>query len=209
MLVGLIVILSVIFVPIINKNRNKKQVDAVKKNINVTAEPSKSPEIKNEVTEEGVEVSQEAATISPEEEKRQKREALLQENNCIGIIIIEKIGVELAIEEGDDDETLKRAVGHMPSSAAIGEKGNCVISAHHGGFYGEFFLNVDKLEKEDIIQLVSKDGSVHNYAVYERKVVKRTDWSVVDALNEQETLTLITCVDSSQEERIIVSAIAF
>ena len=70
-------------------------------------------------------------------------------------------------------------------------------------------MNIDKLEKEDIIQIIDKSGNIHNYSVYDKKTVQRTDWSVVDELNEQSTLTLITCVDSSQEQRIIVSAIEF
>lgn len=205
---GIIVIISVIVVPYVNKKRNQKAVDAIKENIKITSEPAVTPE-DEVVSEAAIETTQPAATLSPQEEARQRREALLAENNCIGVIIIEDIGVELAIQEGDDDETLKHAVGHMPSSAAIGAKGNCVLAGHHGGYYGEFFLNIEKLEDEDIIQIIDKTGQIHYYSVYDKKVVQRTDWSVVDELNEQSTLTLITCVDASQEQRIIVSAIEF
>lgn len=209
MAVGVIIILSVIIVPLINKNRNKKQVQAVKENIMPSSSPESDSAAESDSPPESEEVSSEAATIDPQEEARQRREALLNESGCIGIIVIEKLGVELAIEEGDDDEVLKRAVGHMNASSNLGAKGNCVLSAHHGGYYGEFFLNIDKLENGDIIQLIDKSGNIYNYSVYEQKVVKRTDWSVVKELNEQATLTLITCVDRSQEERIIVSAVAF
>lgn len=206
---GIAVILSVILVPYFNKKRNKAAVDAIKQNVNVTEEPQNTTGPALETTESAAETTESAATADPEEEARQRREALLADGNCIGVVIIDKIGVELAIQEGDDDEVLKHAVGHMTSSASIGQKGNCVLSAHHGGYYGEFFLNIDKLEKEDIIQIIDKSGNIHNYSVYDKKTVQRTDWSVVDELNEQSTLTLITCVDSSQEQRIIVSAIEF
>ncbi len=206
---GIAVILSVILVPYFNKKRNKTAVDAIKQNVNVTEEPQNTTGPALETTESAAETTESAATADPEEEARQRREALLADGNCIGVVIIDKIGVELAIQEGDDDEVLKHAVGHMSSSASIGQKGNCVLSAHHGGYYGEFFLNIDKLEKEDIIQIIDKSGNIHNYSVYDKKTVQRTDWSVVDELNEQSTLTLITCVDSSQEQRIIVSAIEF
>lgn len=209
MVVGLLVVLSAIIVPIVNKVNNDKVVDAVKSNIPVSESPDKT-ESPDEVTEESAEITVEAVGEPAVDETAKRREELLAQSGCIGIIVIDKINVELAIKEGDDDETLKTSVGHMIASAPIGENGNCVLSAHHGGYYGEFFKNIEQLENEDIIQLISADGNVSKYSVYDKKKIKRTDWSVTDKLSEDlSTLTLITCVDATQEERIIVSAIKF
>lgn len=206
--IGVAVILSAILVPIINKKNNDKNVEAIKENITQTVSPSSTTAAS--ASSESVQTTNESSEVSVVDQVKERRAALLAENGCIGLIAIDKINVELAIKEGDDDETLKTSVGHMTSSAKLGQNGNCVLSAHHGGYYGEFFLNIEKLENEDIIQLIDKDGNIYKYSVYDKKRIKRTDWSVVDDLKEDiSTLTLITCVDSTQEERIIVSAIKF
>lgn len=209
MVVGVLIVLSVLLVPLLNQRRNRASVDAIREGEKSTQAPAPQSTSGTAVSLPATEVSPGAVTPNPEEEAAARRAALLEKNGCIGVIVIDQIGVELAIEEGDDDETLKHAVGHMTASAPIGGKGNCVLSAHHGGYYGEFFLNVDKLKAGDMIQVIDRNGTSHDYAVYETKVVQRTDWSVVDELNDQSTLTLITCVDSTQEQRIIVSAIKF
>lgn len=207
MLLGVAVIVSVIVVPLANRKRNDDNVELIKSNMKATAESVNTDDntasgAAADVTDEVVEVSEDAVAA--------RRAQLLEESGCIGVIVIDKIGVELAIAEGDDDETLKHFVGHMTSSSALGANGNCVLSAHHGGYYGEFFKNISQLEDEDIIYLIDKNGQLYKYAVYDKKQIKRTDWSVVDDLNsDMATLTLITCVDTTQEERIIVSAIRF
>lgn len=203
-ILGAAAIISAIAVPIINKNRNAKNVSLIKENI-----PQKTNTPENITTDDAAQVTTESTEVTQESSKSLTQE-LLDKNGCIGVIIIDKIGAELAIEEGDDDETLKRSVGHMTSSSAIGENGNCVLSAHHGGYYGEFFENIDSLEDEDIICLIDKNGNTYKYAVYDKQIIKRTNWSVVEDLSpNMATLTLITCVDRTQEERIIVSAVRF
>jgi len=204
---GIIVIVSVIAVPIINKNRNDKNVQLIKSNMTTPPETEKPD---NSVTGDAFAAVSSEPVEATEDTIAARRAELLAKSGCIGVIVIDKIGVELAIEEGDDDETLKHSVGHMVSSSAIGQNGNCVLSAHHGGYYGEFFENIEQLEDEDIIQLIDSDGTLYKYAVYDKKRIKRTDWSVVDDLkSDMATLTLITCVDATQEERIIVSAVRF
>ena len=208
--IGVLVILSVIIVPIINQKRNQQAVESIKANKDQTTTATPSA-ISEQITPDAVEATPDAAQppTDAQEDEAARRASLMQIKNCIGIVTIDKINVELAVVEGTDDESLKSAVGHLSESAAIGQKGNCVISAHHGGFYGEFFQNLEQLEVGDIVEMTDINGNSYLYSVYDSKVVSRSDWSVIENLAEESTLTLITCVDRTQEERIVVSAIRF
>lgn len=208
--IGALIILSVIVVPIVNQKRNQQAVESVKANKHRVMTPT-PPAVLADATPAAAEATP-SAVMPPQQEqedKATKRASLMQIKNCIGVVTIDKINVELAVVEGTDDESLKSAVGHLSESAAIGQKGNCVISAHHGGFYGEFFQNIEKLETGDIVEMTDINGNSYLYSVYNSKIVSRSDWSVIEELAQESTLTLITCVDRSQEQRIVVSAVLF
>lgn len=208
--IGALIILSAIIVPVINQKRNQQAAQSIKANKQESKTPAPTA-VSTETTPAAAETTSFAVTPTPqgEEGKEAKRASLMQIKNCIGVVTIDKINLELAVVEGTDDESLKSAVGHLSESAAIGQKGNCVISAHHGGFYGEFFQNIEQLKTGDIVEMTDLNGNSYFYSVYDSQIVSRSDWSVVDALAQESTLTLITCVDRSQEQRIVVSAILF
>ena len=198
---GVAAILSVFIVPALIRDANDKDIEDIRagKYAEVTHEAVTAPAI--------VETTPEAATAQVVEpsERDVKMAKALEENARIGIIEIEKIDVLYAIVEGTEDAQINRAVGHLSESVGIGEKGNCVLAGHRGGYYGTFFERVPDLEKGDIIKLTDLNGVEYEYIVYDQKMVEPADWSVIRPLSDLHTLTLITCEDDTRK-RIIVSA---
>ena len=102
-------------------------------------------------------------------------------------IEIPRLGVSAFIREGVDDRTLRRAVGHVPGTAAPGAAGNTALAAHRDTFFGP----LKDIRKGDRIRVSTPDGDV-SYVVRDTRVVEPTDLSVL-AHTPEPTLTLITC----------------
>lgn len=120
-------------------------------------------------------------------------------------IIIPKINVEIPVvydepstKEAAIQDALERGVVHYASTSNPGEKGNAVIVGHSSnnilnqGKYKFAFVLLKRLEPGDTIVL-TKDRKRYVYKVYEKKIVKPTDVSVLGATSKPATLTLITC----------------
>ncbi len=130
-----------------------------------------------------------------------------QKPKAIGIMDIPKIDVYLPIAEGVGLEILKFALGHMPSSAKIGEVGNCVVAGHRCHSAGVFFNRLDELEIDDTVT-VKSGGKDYVYKVYEILVVEPTDTSVLRGSKDSKVLTLITCTPKYKStHRLIVHAV--
>jgi len=112
-------------------------------------------------------------------------------NGAIGLMLIPKINLKVAIGEGVDMETLKYAVGHFPNTAKPGEKGNFCVAGHRSYTYNEYFnrLGEIKIGDEVIIRTIKEE---YKYKVYEIKVVEPSEVSVLDSTKDA-TLTLVTC----------------
>lgn len=106
----------------------------------------------------------------------------------LGIIKIPKLGVSEHILEGTERQLLY-GVGHLPGTAGIGEKGNCVLAGHR--YAG--FRYIDKLTTGD--RLILKAGeALYSYLVFESMVVLPEEtWVLSSIEGEGSTLTLITC----------------
>lgn len=120
-------------------------------------------------------------------------------------IIIPKINVEIpvvydepSIKEEAIQNALERGVVHYATTPNPGEKGNVVIVGHSSnnilnqGRYKFAFVLLNRLQPGDTIVL-NKDKKRYVYKVYEKKIVKPTDVSVLGASGKPATLTLITC----------------
>jgi sortase A len=119
-------------------------------------------------------------------------------------IIIPKINVEVpvvydqpSVEESAIQNSLERGVVHYAISSLPGEQGNTVIVGHSSnnilnkGKYKFAFVMLSKLENGDTFMLI-KDGKRYVYKVYEKRIVKPTDVSVL-ATSTKPVVTLITC----------------
>ena len=113
--------------------------------------------------------------------------------NGIGIIKIEVIDLKLPIVEGVENSKLKVAVGHLTSSAKIGEEGNCIIAGHRNYTYGEMFNRLDEVSVGDIIRIITIEGIAYEYKVYKITMVEPGSESLFECDEDQCKLTLITC----------------
>jgi len=120
-------------------------------------------------------------------------------------IIIPKINVEIpviydepSLQEDAIQKALERGVVHYANTPNPGELGNSVIFGHSSnnilnkGKYKFAFVLLNKLEIGDVFFL-TKDGVRYSYKVFDKKIVKPTDLSVLNATSKPATATLITC----------------
>jgi sortase A len=109
------------------------------------------------------------------------------ENGLIGRLEIPRLHMSVIVMEGDDDETLARAVGHMRGTAFPGESGNAVLAGHRD----TFFRPLKNLREGDEIRMVTTRGAF-SYRVSGTEIVGPNDVSVLDPTPTR-SLTLVTC----------------
>ena len=124
----------------------------------------------------------------------QKDAALLSEEEVIGIIEIEAIDIRYPVLEGTGNAQIKYAIGHMPETAGLGEKGNCVLCGHNGSRNGIFFTNLNKLSAGDTVKITDKNGKIHMYEVTDTYIIDPYD-NTVKNQSDEEILTLLTCAN--------------
>jgi hypothetical protein len=89
---------------------------------------------------------------------------------AIGELEVARLGLDVAMREGVDDDRLRKAVGHLPSSALAGEAGNFVVLGHRD----TFFRPLREIERGDSIRVRAAAGSF----VYKVESIQVTepDW---------------------------------
>ena len=120
----------------------------------------------------------------------------------IAIIEIPSINLSQALVEGISDDVLKYFLGHFPDSAAPGQVGNFAIAGHRVSDYTDAFINLYKVSAGDKI-IVKTHDKKYTYVIEENYIVNPDQIEVLDA-TENATITLITCTDESNEQRVIV-----
>jgi sortase A len=121
------------------------------------------------------------------------------------LIIIPKINVQIPVVydlDTNDEEAIQNAleggVVHYSDTALPGYDGNVVIVGHSSnnifnkGKYKFAFVLLSRLEPGDTFYL-QKGGKRFTYEVYQKKIVKPDDVSVLRPDNRTATATLITC----------------
>lgn len=121
--------------------------------------------------------------------------ALLSSGDVIGLIEIEALELKYPIVEGADSKQLAYGIGHIPDTAAVGSKGNCVLAGHRGSRYGTYFKYLNRLAEGDVVKITDKEGNVHFYEVVSSEVVGPYD-NFVKAQGDKTELTLLTCENS-------------
>ena len=121
--------------------------------------------------------------------------ALLSSGDVVGLIEIEALELKYPIVEGADSKQLAYGIGHIPDTAAIGSKGNCVLAGHRGSRYGTYFKYLNRLSAGDTVKVMDKEGNVYLYEVVSWEVVGPYDNSV-KAQGIETELTLLTCENS-------------
>jgi sortase A len=122
----------------------------------------------------------------------------------IGKVQIPRIGLSAVVVQGDSQEILSRAVGHIPGTALPGQSGNIVVAGHRDSF----FRSLRNVHRGDRI-VFKTPAAFFNYEVESTSVVAPTDLSPIQD-SRQRQLTLITCYPfswvGSAPNRFIVRA---
>ena len=118
----------------------------------------------------------------------------ITDNDMIGYLKIDRIGVELPIYHSTSEEVLNRGVGHLEGSSLPvgGENTHCVMSAHRGLPSAKLFTDLDRVEKGDTFQIIILD-QVLTYQVDFIKVIEPTDVSDLQIVEGADYCTLFTC----------------
>lgn len=111
---------------------------------------------------------------------------------AIGIIEIESLNIRYPIFEGAGAEQLNMGIGHLPETAGLLKKGNCVLAGHNGSRRGTFFTNLSSIAIGVEVKVTDKEMVTHTYIVEDTGVVGPYDASV-RAESDEERLTLFTC----------------
>ncbi|MBX4201348.1 sortase, partial [Candidatus Saccharibacteria bacterium] len=134
-------------------------------------------------------------------------------------VIIPKINVEIpvvydinTIEDSAVQKGLERGVVHYADTATPGQNGNVVIVGHSSnnifnqGKYKFAFVLLSRVDIGDTFYL-QKDGKRYTYQVYDKKIVKPSDVSVLGLADKPATATLITCdPPGTSTNRLVVTA---
>ena len=103
-------------------------------------------------------------------------------------IKIPAINVDAEICEGVTNDVIAKHVGHFCESSKW--NGNVALAAHNRGYNCNFFQNIKKLSKGDIV-IYSTQNGIRRYKVEINKIIDETDWSYVHN-TEDNRITLIT-----------------
>lgn len=105
----------------------------------------------------------------------------------VGMLDVPRLKLTTPVIEGDDDTTLKRAVGHLPDTPLPWEDGNAAFAGHRDGLFRPL---KDIQIGDEIVFRTPRDE--FRYRVTDTSIVAPDDVSVL-AKRSQPSLTLITC----------------
>ena len=124
-----------------------------------------------------------------------------EDENVIGYISIEKIGLEKApIADGTEDKIINKYVGHFKETAYL--DGNVCLCSHNRGSKAAYFNKLKNLIAGDEITYITK-YETKIYEVSETKKIHETELSVLEP-SEENKITLITCIDNQPDLRLCV-----
>jgi len=112
---------------------------------------------------------------------------IVAEGDVIGQIDVPRLGLSAIVVQGDSDDVLRRAVGHVPETALPGQSGNISLAGHRD----TIFRPLRDIKIGDLISLKTPAGD-YAYRVNSTEVVRPTDTDILQSHGENE-LTLITC----------------
>ncbi len=118
-------------------------------------------------------------------------------------IIIPKISLEAEICEGTSKKVMDEYIGHFEETSL--KSGNVGLAAHNRGYEVNYFAEIKKLQIGDEIIYKYYDFE-KTYKVSKNIIITDEDWSYLEE-TEENTITLITCIENQPEYRRCVQAI--
>lgn len=113
--------------------------------------------------------------------------AAVRAGSLVGMLDVPRLELTTPVIEGDDNTTLKRAVGHLPDTPLPWEPGNAALAGHRDGL----FRPLKDIKVGDEIRFRTPREEFR-YRVTGTSIVTPRDVSVLDD-REHRSLTLITC----------------
>lgn len=108
--------------------------------------------------------------------------------DVIGRIDIPRLGLSVAVLQGTDAKVLRLGAGHIEGTPLPGEPGNSGVAGHRD----TFFRSLKDVHKDDEILMQTATGLLR-YEVDWVKIVAPDDTSVLHSVDEESSLTLVTC----------------
>lgn len=132
----------------------------------------------------------------------EKTSTLIQNPFVIGMVRIEKIDLNYPILSKTDKELLKislcRFAGPMPN-----EYGNLCIAGHNY-VDNKFFSNLNKLNKNDLIEIYDLNGNKVVYSIFDKYEVDINDLSCTSQeVGNKRIVTLLTCNNVNGKRTVI------
>jgi sortase A len=128
----------------------------------------------------------------------------LEIGDPIGTIEVPRLKLSAAVANGDDDGTLRVAIGHLPDTPLPWQEGNSALAGHRD----TFFRGLRDIRVNDELRVATAYGDFM-YQVKRIVIVMPQDLSVLEP-TAQPTLTLVTCYPFSfvghAPKRFIVQA---
>jgi LPXTG-site transpeptidase (sortase) family protein len=113
--------------------------------------------------------------------------SLRPRESVVGLLGVPRLDVSVVVVEGDDDQMLRVAVGHLPETPLPWEVGNASMAGHRD----TFFRALRSLRVGDDIRMATTRG-IFAYRVSRMIIVDPHDVSVLRP-GDDTALTLITC----------------
>lgn len=120
-----------------------------------------------------------------------------EEEKNMWYLEIPKINLRADIKEGTTKEIMEDYIGHFEETKK--DKGNVGLAAHNRGYKNNYFARLKELKEGDSI-FYNYQGEIKEYEVTKHVIIKDTDWSYLKDTDEN-TITLITCVENEPEYR--------
>lgn len=152
-----------------------------------------------------------ASDINQETEEKIEKQNNLPQNNATEEVkkeidwkvIIPQISLEAEICEGTSNEVMNEYVGHFEETSKT--SGNIGLAAHNRGYSVNYFENIKKLKIGDEIIYKYYDFE-KTYIVTRNIIITDENWSYLEQ-TEENTITLITCVENEPQYRRCVQAV--
>lgn len=130
-------------------------------------------------------------------------------SNLWGLIQIDALDVVAPIAKEHNWNLLRKyAVAFAESDLPSVEGGNYSVASHWGYAWCSYcyFKDIKSLKTGDIITVTSR-STVYTYVLYKNpEVILDTQTEILDRIEGQTTLTLITCVTVDDPQRTVVQA---
>lgn len=124
------------------------------------------------------------------------------QEDVLGILSIDKIGLVATVKEGSNNTILKDYIGHIEETDTY--DGNIGLAAHNRGNKYSYFARINELEEGDIITYKTKFHT-RQYKVDNIQVIFETDWKLLES-TEENKITMITCIANKRNQRLCVQA---